>query len=82
MGDFKILLLSVQRLFRQKILPQETEKSQINKLTLYFKQLEKEQKNSKLCEGKKFKLIRAEINKIEVNTSILKINENQKLYSI
>ena len=36
-------------------LPEETEKSQINNLTLQLKQLEKEEmKNPRLVEGKKF----------------------------
>ena len=36
------------------ILPQETRKHRMDNLTLYLKQLEKEeQKNSKLAEGKK-----------------------------
>ena len=45
---------SKKEIYSNTILPQETRKSQINKLTLHIKQLEKEeQKTPKLAEGKK-----------------------------
>ena len=44
-------------------LPQETTKSQINNLTLYLKQLEKEEmKNPRVSRRKEILKIRAEIN--------------------
>ena len=48
-------------------LPQETEKSQINNLTLHLKQLEKEeQRKHKVSRRKEVINIRAEINEIEM----------------
>ena len=55
------------------------EKSQINNLTLYLKQLEKEEmKNHRVSRRKEILKIRAEINEKETKETIAKIN-SQKL---
>ena len=46
-------------------LPQETEKSQIENLTIYPEGLEKEQRKPKISRGKEIINIRAEINKMQ-----------------
>ena len=52
------------------------EKSQINNLTLYLKQLEKEEmKNPRVSRRKEILKIRAEINAKETKESIAKINK-------
>ena len=51
-------------------LPQETEKSQIENLTIYPKRLEKEQRKSKISR-KEIINIRAEINKIQTKRSLI-----------
>ena len=57
-------------------LPQEQEKNQINCLTLYLKQLEKEEvKNPRVSRRKEIIKIRAEINAKETNETIAKINK-------
>ena len=58
-------------------IPQETrKKNQINNLTLYVKQLEKEEtKNPKVSRRKEILKIRAEINAKETNETIAKINK-------
>ena len=53
------------------------ESSQINNLTLHLKQLEKEeQKNARVSRRKEIIKIRAEINEIETNKTIGKINKS------
>ena len=42
-----------REVYSNTILPQETRKTRIDKLTLHLKQLEKEEKNSKISRGKK-----------------------------
>lgn len=51
------------------------EKAQINKLTLHLKQLEREQTRPKVSRRKEITKIRAEINELEMKTTIEKINE-------
>ena len=52
------------------------EKSQINNLTLYLKQLEKEEmKNSRISRSKEILKIKAEINAQEIKETIAKINK-------
>ena len=54
------------------------EKSQTNNLTLYLKQLEKEEpKNPKVSRRKEIVKIRAEINEIETKKTIAKINKTK-----
>ena len=57
-------------------LPQEQEKHQINNLTLQLKQLEKEEKNSKVSRRKEIIKIRPEISEKEYS----KNQQNQKLF--
>ena len=53
--------------YSNSVSPQETEKSQINNLTLHLKQLEKEeQRKHKVSRRKEVINIRAEINEIEM----------------
>ena len=57
------------------------EKSQINNLTLYLKQLEKEeQRKPKVSRRKKIIKIRAEINEIETKKTIAKINKTKSWF--
>ena len=57
------------------------EKSQIKNLTLYLKQLEKEeQTKSKVSKRKEIIRIRAEINEIETKKTIEKINETKSWF--
>ena len=51
------------------------EKPQTNNLTLQIKQLEKEQTKPKVSRRKEIIKVRAEINEIETNKTIEKINE-------
>ena len=51
------------------------EKPQTNNLTLQIKQLEKEQTKHKVSRRKEIIKVRAEINEIETNKTIEKINE-------
>ena len=54
------------------------EKSQINNLTLYLKQLEKEEQNNpKVSRRKEIIKIRSEINKKEMKETIAKINKTK-----
>ena len=53
------------------------EKSQINKLTLHLKQLEKKRTKRKVSRRKEIIKIRAEINDIEMKKTIAKINETK-----
>ena len=56
------------------------EKSQINNLTLYLKQLEKEEiMNPRVSRTKEILKIRAEINAKEAKETIAKIKKKQKL---
>ena len=57
-------------------LNQEKEKSQISNLTLYLKQLEKEEiKNSRVSRRKEILKIRADINAKEAKETIAKMNK-------
>ena len=53
------------------------EKSQINNLTLHLKQLEKEQKKTKVSRRKEIIKIRSEINEKEKKETIAKINKTK-----
>ena len=57
------------------------EKTQINKLTLHLKQLEKEEmKNSRVSRRKEILKIRAEINAKETKETIAKINKTKSCF--
>ena len=57
------------------------EKSQINNRILHRKQLEKEkQRRAKISRRKEITKIRAEINEIETNKTIAKINKTKSLF--
>ena len=57
------------------------EKSQINSLTLYLKELEKEeQRKPKFSRRKKIIKIRAEINEIEIRKTIAKVNKTKSWF--
>ena len=56
------------------------EKSQINNLTLYVKELEKEQTKSKVSRWKEIINIRAEINEIETKKTTAKINKTKSWF--
>ena len=60
-------------------LPQETreKKNQINNLTLYLKQLEKEEQNPKFSRKKEIIKIRPEINEKEMKEIIVKSNKTK-----
>ena len=63
------------------------EKNQINNLTLYLKQLEKEMKNPRISRREEIIKIRAEINEKETKETIAKINKTkswffEKIYKI
>ena len=70
---------SKMEVYSNAILPQETKqtkkrKHQIDNLTLYLKQLEKEQqKNSKISRRKEIIKIQAKINEKEMKETIVKI---------
>ena len=62
-------------------LPQETEKSQINNLTLHLKQLEKEeQRKPKVSRRKEIIKIEEEINEIEMKKTIAKTNKTKSWF--
>ena len=62
-------------------LPRETEKSQINNLTLHLKQLEKEEmKNPRVSRRKEILKIKAEINAKETKEIIAKINKGKSWF--
>ena len=56
------------------------ETPQINNLTLYLKQLEKEQKNSKVSRRKEIIKIRSEINEKEMKETIANINKTKSWF--
>ena len=61
---------------RSTNLPQKQERNQINNLTLYLKQLEKEErKRPRVSRRKEIIKIRAEINAKETKETIAKINK-------
>jgi len=71
MGHRKAVLRG--QVYSNTILPQETRKSQINSVTLYLKQLEKEEQTKpKVSRKKEIIEIRAEINEIEMDKAITK----------
>ena len=60
--------------------PKKQEKNQINNLTLYLKQLEKEQmKNPRVSGRKEIIKIRAEINEKETKETIEEMKKKKKL---
>ena len=68
-------IIAIQSYLKKK------EKSQLNNLTLYLKQLEKEeQKNPKVSRGKETIKIRSEINEKEMNETIAKINKTKSWF--
>ena len=74
------LWYSTKAVFREKFIAMKSylrkeEKSQIKKLTLHLKQLEKEQ-NAKLVERKKFMKIIEEINEVQMK----KIDQTKSWY--
>ena len=72
---------SKREVYSNSFSPQETEKSQINNLTLHLKQLEKEeQRKSKVSRRKDIVSIRAEINVIEMKTTIAKISKTKSWF--
>ena len=72
---------SKREVYSNKILPQETRKSQITNLTLHLKQLEKEeQKNPKVRRRKEIIKIRSEINEKEMKDTIVKINKTKSWF--
>ena len=56
---------------------EKQEKHGIDNLTLYIKQMEKEQRNSKISRKKKIIKIQAEINEKEMKEAIVKINKTK-----
>ena len=72
--------ISKREVYNNTILPQETRKIS-NKLTLYLKQLEKEEQiNPKVSRRNKIIKIRAEINDIEKKKTIEKIYETKSWF--
>ena len=70
---------SKREVYSNTILPQETEIS--NNLTLYLKQLEKEEQTKpKVSRRKEIIKITAEINEIEMKKTIAKINETKSWF--
>ena len=61
-------------------IPQETEKSQINNLTLDLKQLGKEMENPRVSRRKEIFKIRAEINAKETKETIAKIDKTKSWF--
>ena len=62
-------------------IPQETRKSQINKLTLHLKQLEKEEiMNPRVSRRNEILKIRAEINAKEAKETIAKMNKTKSWF--
>ena len=67
-----------REVYSNKILPQETRKSQINNLTSHLKQIEKEEQTKlKVSKRKAIIKIRAEINEIETKKTTEKTNETK-----
>ena len=65
-----------REVYRDTILSQETRKCRTDNLTLYLKQLEKEQQRPKVSRRKEIINIRAEINEKEMKETIIKIDKN------
>ena len=65
---------SMKEVHSDKYVLKKQEKSQTNNLTLYLKELEKEEQSPKLVEGK----YRAKVNKIETKKKTKKINETKR----
>ena len=72
---------SKREVYSNSISPQETEKSQINNLTLHLKQLEKEeQRKPKVSRRKEIIKIEEEINEIEMKKTIAKTNKTKSWF--
>ena len=72
---------SKREVYSNKSYLKEQETSQINNLTLYLKQLEKEgQKNLKVSRRKEIIKIRSEINEIETKKTIAKIKKTKSWF--
>ena len=82
----QILWYAVKAVLRGKFIAIEAylkkqEKSQINNLTLYLKELEKEEQTKpKVSRRKEIIKIRAEINEIETKKTIAKINKTKSWF--
>ena len=71
---------SMREVYSNTILPQETRKIS-NNLTLYLKELEKEEQTKpKISRRKEIIKIRAEINEIETEKTIAKINKTKSWF--
>ena len=67
-----------REVYSNTLLPQEIRKHGIDNLTLYLKQLEKEEhKTLKISRRKEIIKIRVQINEKEMKETIVKINKNQ-----
>ena len=72
---------SKREVYSNTSLPQKQQKSPINNLTLYLKQLEKEEQTKpKVSRRKETIKIRAEINKIETKKTIAKISKTKRRF--
>ena len=70
-----------REVYRDTILSQETRKCRTDNLTLYLKQLEKEQQQRpKVIRRKEIINIRAEINEKEMKETIVKIDKTKSWY--
>ena len=70
-----------REVYRDTILSQETRKCRTDNLTLYLKQLEKEQQQRpKVSRRKEIINIRAEINEKEMKETIVKIDKTKSWY--
>jgi len=69
-----------REVYRDTILSQETRKCRTDNLTLYLKQLEKEQQRPKVSRRKEIINIRAEINEKEMKETIIKIDKTKSWF--
>ena len=77
MGYSKSSFINKREVYSNKILPQETRKSS-NNLTLYLKQLDKEEQiKPKVSRRKEIIQSRAEINEVETKKPSVMINETK-----
>ena len=73
-------IISKRKVYSNTSPPQETRKTQINKLTLHLKQLKREQTRPKVSRRKEILKIRAEINAKETKETIAKINKAKSCF--
>ena len=69
-----------REVYSNTIIPQETRKHRRDNLTLHLKQLEKEQKPSKISRRKEIIKIQAEINEKEIKETVVKINKTKSWF--